>query len=176
MQLKSLNGCRLKIGSYPPFTYDASGGGGECICLPSNKNNILYLKFSSKTFSIPPLSSTNTRFLSLPLLPGLKIKMLMNKLEGTLDQNSGVLVLKFDSRFVFSIGGLITFPDLLVKTSLETGKVKSKLHEGEGFALQKNGKTKLVGIAIIPPCGNKILDAFLGLPNEALAELHCEIK
>ena len=29
MQLKSLKGCRLKIGSYPAFSYNASGGGGE---------------------------------------------------------------------------------------------------------------------------------------------------
>ena len=45
-----------------------------------------------------------------------------------------------------------------------------------GLALQKNGRAKLVGVSIIPPTGNKILDTFLGLPNEALAELQCEIK
>ena len=42
--------------------------------------------------------------------------------------------------------------------------------------IKKNGKMKLVGISIIPPTGNKILDTFLGLPSEALAELECEIK
>ena len=45
-----------------------------------------------------------------------------------------------------------------------------------GINLQKNGQTKLVGISTIPITGNKILDTFLGLPNEALAELQCEIK
>jgi len=176
MQLKSLDGCRLKIGSYPAFSYNASGGGGEGIILPSEKKNILNLCFSSQTFSIPALSSQTTKFLSLPLPPGIKIEMFMDKLKGSIDKNSGEVLLEFESKFVLNIGAMIKFPDLLVKTTLETGRVQGELHEGDGVTLQKNGKTKLVGIAIIPPTGNKILDTFLDLPNEAIAELQCEIK
>tara|TARA_B100000700_G_scaffold110588_1_gene124606 strand:- start:324 stop:854 length:531 start_codon:yes stop_codon:yes gene_type:complete len=176
MKLKSLKGCRLKIGSYPSFSYNASGGGGKGTVLSSKKDNILYLSFSPKTFLIPPLTSKNTKFLSIPLPPGLKIQMYMDKLEGTIDKSSGEVLLKFESKFVFSIGAMINFPDLLVKTLLKTGQVKGKSQEGEGLVLQKNGQTKLVGISTIPPTGNKILDTFLGLPNEALAELQCEIK
>ena len=176
MQLKSLKGCRLTIGSYPPFSYNASGGGGKGILLPSINHNILYLSFSSKTFSIPPLTSKTTKLLSLPLPPGLKIEMSMDKLDGTINTDSGEVILKFESKFVFSIGTMFKFPDLLINTSLKTGEVKGKIHEGKGLPIQKNGKTKLVGIAIIPPTRNKILDMFLGLPNEALAELQCEIK
>ena len=177
MELRSLEGCRLTIGSYPPFIYNAYGGGGKAKLLcHSQKNNLLYLSFSSKTFSIPTLTSKTTKFLSLPLPPGLKIKMSMDQLEGTIDQNSGEVLLKFESKFLFSIAEKLKFPNLIVKTLLKTGKVKGKLHEGEGLALQNNGKTKLVGIAMIPITGNKILDTFLGLPNEALAELQCEIK
>ena len=176
MQLKSLEDCRLKIGSYPPFSYNASGGGGKGTLLPSEKKNIYYLFFSSKTFSIPPLTSRTTKFLCLPLPPIFKIKISLDKLEGTINKNSGEVFLEFDSKFIFSIGTIIKFPALLVQTSLQTGKVKGKLHEGEGMAVQKDGKTKLIGISIIPPTGNKILDTFLTLPNEALAELKCEIK
>ena len=176
MQLKSLEGCRLKIGSYPPFTYNASGGGGEGTLVPGGRNNFVYLRFSSKTFSIPPLTTQTTKFLSLPLPPGLKIEMSMDKLEGTIDKNSGEVCLQFESRFIFSIGGMINFPYLLVKTMLQTGKVKSKLHSAKGIVRQKNGKTKLVGVSNIPKTGNKLLDTFLSLPNEALAELQCEIK
>tara|TARA_Y100001968_G_C19196912_1_gene637985 strand:- start:256 stop:786 length:531 start_codon:yes stop_codon:yes gene_type:complete len=175
MQLKSLDGCRLTIGYYPPFDYNATGGGGHGESLPSENNNVQYLSFSSKTFSIPPLTSLTTKFLWLPLPPGLKIDMSMDKLEGTIDKNSGELLLKFESRFILNIGAFFKFPELLVKTSLTTGEVKGKLHAGKGNVLQKNGKIKLVGISIIPQTGNKILDAFLGLPNEALAELQCEI-
>ena len=176
MQLNSLEGCRLKIGKYPPFTYNAQGGGGQATLSPNEKNNLLHISFSSKTFSIPPLTSKTTRFLSFPLPPGFKIDMSMDQLEGTIDKNSGEVILKFKSKFLFSIGSWIKFPKLIVKTFLKTGKVKSKLHEGEGLVLQNNGRTRLVGISIIPETGNKILDTFLGLPNEALAELECEIK
>jgi len=176
MQLKSLDGCRLKIGSYPPFFYNAYGGGGKATLLPSPRNSILFLKFSSKTFSIPALTSRTTKFLSLPLPPGLKIDMSLDTLEGTIDMNSGEVLLKFESKFIFSIGPIIQFPPLLVQTTLTTGKVKGKSHEGKGLVLQKNGKAKLVGISRIPLTENKVLDTFLGLPNEALAELQCEIK
>ncbi len=176
MELKSLEGCRLIIGSYPPFSYNAYGGGGKGKLLPSKKNNIVYLCFSSQTFSIPPLTSKTTKFLSLPLPPGLKIEMSMDKLEGTIDMNSGEVLFKFESKFIFSIGGMIQFPNLIIKSLLQTGKVKSTLHEAKGLVRQRNGKTKLVGIATIPRTGNKILDIFLDLPNEALAELNCEIK
>ena len=176
MEMKSLEGCRLTIGSYPPFTYNAYGGGGKATLLPIQKNNLLHVSFASKTFSIPPLTSRTTKFLSLPLPPGLKIEMSMDKLEGTIDKISGEVLLKFKSKFLFSIGGTLKFPELIVNTLLTTGKVKGKLHEAEGKVLQSNYKTKLVGISTIPITANKILDTFLGLPNEALAELQCEIK
>ena len=176
MQLKSLDGCRLKIGKYPSFTYNAYGGGGKATLLPNQSNNLLHISFSPKTFSIPPLTSKTTRFLSLPLPPSFKIEMSMDSLEGTIDENSGTVLLKFESKFLFSIGTILQFPELIVKTLLKTGKVKGKIHEREGLVLQKNGTTKLVGIATIPKTGNKILDTFLRLPNEALAELKCEIK
>ena len=102
--------------------------------------------------------------------------MSMDKLKGSIDKNSGEVLLEFESKFVLKIGAMIKFPDLLVKTTLETGRVQGELHEGNGVTVQKNGKAKLVGIAMIPPTGNKILDAFLDLPNEAIAELQCEIK
>ena len=176
MKMKSLEGCRLTIGSYPPFTYNAYGGGGKATVIPSQKNNLLHVSFSSETFSIPPLTSRTTKFLSLPFPPGLKIEMSMDKLEGTIDTKSGEVLLKFESKFLFSIGAMIKVPELIVSTLLKTGKVKGKLHEGEGHVLQNNGTIKLVGISMIPKTGNKILDIFLGLPNEALAELKCEIK
>ena len=176
MQLKSLEGCRLKIGSYPSFSYNASGGGGKGKLQPESRHNIFYVNFSSQTFSIPPLTSKTTKFLYLPLPPGIKIEISMNKLEGTIDKGSGKILFKFESKFEFSIGNIIKFPYLLVKTSLTTGGVKGKLHEGKGIALQKDGKTKLVGISTIPKTGSKLLDSFLALPNEALAELKCEIK
>ena len=176
MELRSLKGCRLQIGKFPPFTYNAYGGGGKATLHKNTKNNLLHISFSPKTFSIPSLTSKTTRFLFLPLPPGFKIEMSMDKLEGTIDQNSGEVLLKFESKFLFSIGAIQKFPYLIVNTLLKTGKVIGKLHEKEGIILQSNGTVKLVGISMIPKTGNKILDTFLGLPNEAIAELKCKIK
>ena len=174
--MKSLKGCRLKIGLYPSFNYNASGGGGKAILIPNKKNNLLQVSFLSEHFSIPALTSRTTRFLSLPLPPGLKIKISMHQLEGTINKQSGEVLLRFEAKFFFSILSFVKFPELMVKTLLTTGKVKGKLHEGKGQIIQNNGKTKLVGISKIPKTGNRILDSFLGLPNEALAELQCEFK
>ena len=176
MQMKSLKGCQLKIGSYPAFTYNASGGGGKAIVLPSKQNNPLNVSFLSKNFSIPPLTSRTTKFLYLPLPPGFKIEMSMDQLAGTINKESGEVLLKFESKFLFSIGSILKFPELIVNTFLTTGVVKSKLHEGKGQVIQNNGRTKLVGVSTIPKTGSKVLDTFLCLPNEALAELQCEIN
>ena len=63
MRLRSLKGSRLIIGSYPPFDYDATGGGGIARVNQSKKNNTQNIIFSSKEFSIPPLTSKNTKFI-----------------------------------------------------------------------------------------------------------------
>ena len=69
MRLKSLEGCRLTIGSYPPFSYNACGGGGKGTLHPGREANLLYVNFSSQTFSIPPLVSQTTKFLYLQAPP-----------------------------------------------------------------------------------------------------------
>ena len=176
MHLKSLKRCRLAIGSYPHFNYDARGGGGKGILMPTNIENVSHIRFSAGTFSIPPLTWKTTKFLYIPLPPGLKIEMCMHKLEGTINTISGEVLLEFESKFIFSVGSIFKFPCLIVKTSLGTGKVKGRLHKEEGIVRQNNGKVKLVGLSIIPRTGNKILDTFLGLPTEALAVLLCEIN
>ena len=176
MYLRSLDKCLLRIGSYPPFEYDATNGGGAAFILSKEQATTKYLRFDSNTFKIPPLTWKNTKFLCLPFPPGLKIEMLMDKLAGTWDHATGNLSLDFEARFVFSIFRIFHFPSLLIRSSLVTGKVIGSCFEEEGNVINANGRTKLVGIAVVPPTGNKILDAFLGLPNEALAVLNCEIN
>tara|TARA_Y100001968_G_scaffold183133_1_gene167751 strand:+ start:21287 stop:21817 length:531 start_codon:yes stop_codon:yes gene_type:complete len=176
MYLKSLKGCRLAIGSYPFFDYDATGGGGEISLPTSSKINLQYIRFEPETFSIPPLTFKTTKFLSFPLPPGLSIEMYMDKLEGTINKKSGEVLLNLEAKFIFRIGTIFTFPKLLVNTLLRTGSIQTNLYKEEGIALQDDGSATLIGVAIIPITGNKILDLFLGLPNEALAILKCKIK
>ncbi len=173
MQLTSLKGCRLAIGSYPHFHYNASNGGGKASIINNKTTNIQHIKFSPETFSIPPLTWQTTKFLSLPLPPGLEIKMYLETLEGTINQKTGEVILSFEASFILQILSIYRFPGLLVKTTLNSGKVKSSLHEETGINLQSNGKMKLVGVAIIPPTNNHYFNRFLNLPTEALAILNC---
>ena len=176
MHLTSLKDCRLAIGNYPFFTYDATGGGGNASVIDNEKTKCSFLKFDPKKFYIPPLSGKTAKILGLPMLPGLEIKMVLGKLEGVLDTKNGEIILDFEARFILQILKRLRFPDLIIKTQLKSGEVNSRLHKVKGQNKSEDGSTKLVGVAIVPPSGNKFLDMFLGLPNEALAILECRIK
>ena len=175
MHLASLSNCCLRISNYPYFNYNGSGGGGIAEVKTEQNKDIKYLKFDKNTFNIPPLTWKTTKFLGFPMLPGLKISMLLHKLEGTFDEKSGKLLLEFESKFILSILNVLKFPELDVKTCLTTDKKKTLLNDVEGKCVGVRGEVTLVGIAIIPPSGNKLLDYFLQLPNEALAILKCKI-
>ena len=176
MRLKSSKGCRLAIGRYPYFIYDASDGGGETALLNTTDKNLKAIKFCPNEFKIPPLNWKTTKFLSLPLPPGINIKLSLKKLEGTLNEKTGEIILDFEARFTLHILSILRFPDLIIKSILNTRKVQTKFHRGIGQTIQKDGKTKIVGIAKIPRTTNFILNNLLNLPTEAIAELKCEVE
>ena len=176
MFLESLQGCQLAIGRYPTFYYDARGGGGEATLLNSESSHLQKIQFNPNTFYIPPLNWKTTKILGIPMPPGLEIKMSVDTLQGTIEKATGEIKLDFESRFVFTMFPSFHFPDLIVKTCLSSGIAKAGLHIAQGKPLQKDGSTKLVGIAVVPPSGNILLDTFLDLPNEALAILECKLK
>lgn len=176
IRLSSQKGCRLAIGAYPPFDYDATNGGGEGTLSPSNEDGKQNLYFNPKKLIIPNLSWQTTKILGLPIPPGLKITVKTKKLEGFLSKNNEELSLNFDARFLFTIGNLISAPQLIVTTCLTSGKVDSKRYQTSGQPLQSNGNAVLVGVATIQPSGAAWLDRFLGLPDEALAVLRCKLK
>ena len=141
MQLKSSKGCRLAIGPYPYFLYDASGGGGKALLISTGENKTKYLRFCPKEFQVPPLNWKTTKFLYLPLPPGIQININMNKLEGTLNKISGEINLRFKARFTLEIFSVFTFPDLIISSLLNTGQEMTRFHKSEGLKLQKDGKT-----------------------------------
>ena len=100
--------------------------------------------------------------------------MNLANLEGTINQKTGEIILDFEASFILQTLSIFDFPSLSVKTTLTSGKVKSKLHEETGLNLQSNGTTKLVAIAVIPPTNNLYFNRFLNLPTEALAILNCK--
>ena len=63
-----------------------------------------------------------------------------------------------------------------MNTCLSSGKVESQRHHVQGQALDADGNAVLVGVAIVPLSGAAWLDQFLGLPDEALAVLKCQLQ
>ncbi|MFL0732882.1 MAG: hypothetical protein AB8A35_06150 [Prochlorococcus sp.] len=176
MDLASQKGCRLAIGAYPAFSYDASSGGGKGILGPAEQTGLKTLHFDPQKLFIPDLNWRTTKILGLPMPPGLNISVKTERLEGYLATDSGKLILEFEARFRFTVGNLITAPDLMVKTCLSSDSVQSQRHHIKGQALKADGSAVLVGVANVPPSGARWLDNFLGLPDEALAVLRCKLS
>ncbi len=173
--LHTLSGCALAIGAYPRFDYDASGGGGAGLLGPGDAGGAQALRFEPAGLTIPPLHWRTTRFLGLPLPPGLGITIHPERLDGSLDPSTGAMELRFRARFRFAIAGLYRAPDLIVDTTLGTGAAQGRRHRGRGEPLDGDGRARLVGVATIAPSGDRWLDRFLGLPDEALAQLRCRL-
>ena len=49
-------------------------------------------------------------------------------------------------------------------------------HRGCGRPLNAAGEALLVGVARVAPSGDAWLDRFLGLPDDALAVLQCQLE
>ena len=178
-QLTTLEGCELVIGRYPRFLYNARGGSAAGEAQRADRGDIS-LSFASETTAIPALSGRTARFLGLPLPPGLSVEIHPIRLNGTLQPATGQLELQFCAQFRFQVGfgpGLrYCAPDLLVNTLLTTETICSQRHDRQGVRLEGTNTGVLVGAAVIEPTGETWLDRFLGLPDEALAVLECQLS
>mgnify|MGYP007063836642 CR=1 FL=1 len=134
------------------------------------------INFNLESFVIPTLNWKTTKILGVPLLPGLAIEVYPTALKGTVNPLNGKMTLDLEARFCFSFWLLFHAPDLIIKTNLNTESINTSFSKVTGKRIQKDGTVKLVGLAIVPPCGHYYLDRFLGLPNEALAVLNCKIN
>ncbi len=176
LDLQTQAGCGLVIGRYPRFGYDAKGGGGRAQMGPSDADGWQALLFDPATLTIPDLNGRTTRFLGLPLPPGVAIAVHPEQLEGRWQPASGAVQLRFRSRFRFKLAGQQAAPDLLVDTQLVTAAVQGQRHRAQGQPLDAGGEGLLVGIATVEPSGEPWFDRFLGLPDEALAVLRCRFR
>jgi len=176
LDLETQAGCGLLIGRYPRFGYDARGGGGRAQLGPSEVGGWQSLLFDPARLTIPDLNGRTTRFLGLPLPPGLAIAVLPEQLEGRWQPASGAVQLRFRSRFRFQVAGQQAAPDLIVDTQLVTAAVQGQRHRAQGQPLDAGGEGLLVGIATVAPSGEAWFDRFLGLPDEALALLRCRFR
>jgi len=175
LELITLEGSRLVIGRYPPFQYNARGGGGAATCSPADTARKQLLRFDASQLQIPALDWRSGRFLGLPLPPGVVVAIEPLRLAGELDRTVGSLQLRFQARFQLRLGPRYRAPDLWIDTHLTTGSVQGKRHRACGEALGSAGFGVLVGVAPVAPSGEAWLDRFLGLPDEALAVLRCRL-
>jgi hypothetical protein len=176
LQLSTLGGCGLRIGAYPSFLYDARGGGGQARLGSPGPDGLRSVVFDPGSLAIPPLTWRTTRFLGLPLPPGLRIAIEAQELAGSLAPASGDLQLHFRALFHCSFGGIYRPPALQIATILQTGQAAGERHRSRGVPVGPDGSALLVGVARVEPSGDNWLDRFLGLPDEALAQLRCRIE
>jgi len=174
--LRTADHCRLAIGAYPFFAYDASGGGGRGTLSRSEAEGHQSVAFPAEGLQIPPLDSRTGRWLGIPLPPGLRIVILPERFDGKLHEASGALRMRFKARFRCRVGSLLQPPDLIVETCLSTGESHGARYGGVGQPLDASGEGQLVGVATVPACGAAWLDRLLGLPDEALAVLRFRLE
>lgn len=74
------------------------------------------------------------------------------------------------------MGSIYRAPPLLVKTVLSSEESKGEIRSGRGERLDKEGKCRLVGVAIVDPIDDLFMNTFLGLPTECLANLNAVIS
>lgn len=93
VSFKTKSACKLGISRYPDCEYDAEGGigngSGTKATDENPANNDLLVSFDLETLYIPPLTSSTTRFLGLPLPPFLKIDIVPEAFQGSINQESG---------------------------------------------------------------------------------------
>ncbi|CAK7337180.1 unnamed protein product [Dovyalis caffra] len=178
VNFKTLGGCKLGISRYPDFEYNAHGGTGTGTGTKTKDGdlNTISVSFDLKTLYIPPLTSGTTTFLGLPLPPFLKIDIVPELFQGTIDQDSGKVDLEFMARFLFSVGTIYRAPSLLVKTVLTSEESTGTIRSGRGERLDEEGKCRLVGVATVDPINDVFMNTFLGLPTECLAKLSAVIS
>lgn len=92
VEFKTLEDCKLGISRYPDFNYNAQGGRGKGLATVTENDNMA-VTFDLESLYIPPLTSATTKFLGLPLPPFLKIDIVPELLQGTIDSQSGKVLI-----------------------------------------------------------------------------------
>lgn len=97
VSFRTARDCKLGISRYPDFEYNAEGGRGKGSGAEVTENladNELLVSFDLETLYIPPLTSSTTKFLGLPLPPFLKIDIVPLVFQGNINKESGKVINK----------------------------------------------------------------------------------
>lgn len=86
--LRTTKGCGLGISVYPDFVYNAEGGGGSGKAVKLS-DGCWRVQFDATEINIPDVSFRTTKLLSVPIPPPIRIKIVPDTLEGTVDLETG---------------------------------------------------------------------------------------
>ncbi|XP_073103646.1 uncharacterized protein [Elaeis guineensis] len=174
VKFETLEGCKLGISRYPDFEYNAKGGIGTGMGRKEDEDTML-VSFDVGTLYIPPLAGATTKFLGLPLPPFLTIDIVPEFFQGTISKESGQVDLQFRAKFWFSVGSIYKAPPLMVETTLTSEESAGKLRGGRGERINGEGRCRLVGVALVNPINDMLMNSFLGLPTECIADMNARI-
>jgi hypothetical protein len=174
-----------------PAAAAAAATGTDPASTTATTPTTINLTFDPTALRIPALDyRTAYLFGVVPIPPPLRIAIEPLQLSGTLDRATGEARLTFDAQFCFTAGALYRAPPLRVQTVLTTGESVGARLSGTGrpwagAGVGSNGSSnssasptsiRLAGVARVPKTGDALLDAFLMLPNDALAVLEGELE
>lgn len=91
-------------------------------------------------------------------------------------ENCTQVDLLFKSRFWFSVGSIYKARPLLVQTVLTSEESVGTIRSGTGERMNEEGKCKLVGVAVVDPISDALMNNFLRLPTECIAYLNAVIS
>ncbi|GAB2265273.1 hypothetical protein Dimus_000340 [Dionaea muscipula] len=178
VRIKTLDGCKIGFSNYN-FEYNADGGKGAGhgtkLSDGNLKNDSVSITFDPKTMYIPPVDSATTKMYGWPLPPFLKIEIIPEVLQGSINEESGKIDIKLRAKYWFSIGSGYKAPPLIVETILTTDESRGSHGSTRGKRRGKDGRCRLVGIATLGPLKDSYMNSLLGLPAECVTEMNAII-
>ncbi|KAL9269558.1 hypothetical protein AKJ16_DCAP21452 [Drosera capensis] len=175
--IKTLDGCKIGFSGYN-LEYNANGGKGAghgTRLSDGNLSDSIAVSFDPKTVYIPSVTSATTKMYGWPMPPFLKIEIVPEVLQGSINEESGKIDIKFRAKYWFSIGDGYKAPPIIIETVLTSDESRGKHESAKGKRRGKDGRCRLVGIATLGPLKDGYVDALLGLPAECVTEMNAII-
>lgn len=85
--MRTLADSELAVSVYPSFAYNSLGGGG--LADATVEGGRVNISFNPTAVNIPPVDARTTKFLGVPMVPGLRIDVVPAKLEVRLSVSRG---------------------------------------------------------------------------------------
>ncbi|RYR39012.1 hypothetical protein Ahy_A09g044404 [Arachis hypogaea] len=113
---------------------------------------------------------------TVAITPFLKIDIVPEAFEGTINRESGKVDFEFKAKFLFSVGSICKAPPLMVMTSLRYEESKDDMKSGRGKRMDEEGNCRPVGVAKVDLIDDFLMNFFFALPIECLADFNAVIS